>query len=125
MECNNYSDATIRPALNSLICNCASLLLLVLDLTLRRQILHYIEDDLSSTLPSQEYLERVKDAWNCDHFYDFLYGQMVGQYIGTAEGFVRIRFAREPTEDEINDIFEIVETYALRMKEYLKDIADM
>ncbi len=98
---------------------------MVLDLALRRQILQYIEDDLSATLPSHECLDRVKSAWTCDHFYDFLYGQMVGHYAATAEGFVRTRFVREPTAEEIDEIFEIVESYNLGIKEYLKDIKNL
>ena len=52
---------------------------------------------------------KVSEVWQCENIGDFLCGFFVGEMIGSALSAFQIFHKREPTLDEHNEIFEIVE----------------
>ena len=52
---------------------------------------------------------KVSEVWQCENIGDFLCGFFVGEMIGSALSAFQIFHKREPTPEEHNEIFEIVE----------------
>jgi hypothetical protein len=77
-----------------------------------------IENDLAAPKVPKKRVPKLKSVWKCDHAHDFLYGHRAGYYKGLAEGFMLERHKRELTQDEENEIFEIIEPYTRGLRRY-------
>jgi hypothetical protein len=64
------------------------------------------------TIPTlkQEYPKLKKD-WKFEHDFDFIYGSIVGQILGSCLTTFKMIYDREATSDEILMIGEIIESY--------------
>ncbi len=89
-----------------------------LDRDIKELVESVIENDLAAPKIPKKRVPKLKAVWKCDHAHDFLYGHRVGYYKGLAEGFVLERRRRELTEDEENEVFEIVEPYTKALRQY-------
>ncbi|MGI0011606.1 MAG: hypothetical protein ACREAE_09425 [Nitrosopumilaceae archaeon] len=58
----------------------------------------------------QEY-PKLKQEWKFEHDFDFIYGSVIGQILGSALSTFKILYRREATNDEMLMIGEIVESY--------------
>ena len=91
---------------------------MVLDRDIRELIETVIENDLTAPKVPKKRVPKLKRVWKCDHAHDFLYGHRAGYYKGLAEGLMLERHKRELTEDEDNEIFEIIEPYTRGLRQY-------
>lgn len=89
-----------------------------LDRDIRELVERVIENDLAAPKVSKKRVPKLKRVWKCDHAHDFLYGHRAGYYNGLVEGLVLERYKRELTEDEKNEVFEIVEPYTKNLRQY-------
>ena len=74
-----------------------------------------IEDNIHGiilTIPTlkQEY-PKLKSDWKFEHDFDFIYGSIVGQILGSCLTAFKIIHDREATSEEILMIGEIIESY--------------
>ena len=58
----------------------------------------------------QEY-PKLKHDWQFEHEYDFLYGSIVGQILGSTMVAFKLKYQRQATADEMMMIGEIIESY--------------
>jgi hypothetical protein len=89
-----------------------------LDKDIKNIIETAIENDLAAPKVPKKRVPKLRRVWKCEYAYDFLYGHRVGYYKGLAEGFVLERYRRQLTENEDNEVFEIVEPYARALRNY-------
>ncbi len=61
---------------------------------------------------------RIGDVWKCENTGDFLCGFFVGEMIGSALSAFQIFHKREPTPEEHNEIFEIVESFKDEIRKF-------
>ena len=54
---------------------------------------------------------KLKQDWKFEHEYDFLYGNIVGQILGSSLTAFKMTYQREATSEEILVIGEIIESY--------------
>jgi len=90
---------------------------LSLDPEFKKQTVKLINDTLelyqkSGTSP------KVSDVWQCQNIGDFLCGFFVGEMIGSALSAFQIYHKREPTPEEHNEIFEIVESFKDEIRKF-------
>ena len=76
---------------------------------------HRIEESIHGiiiTIPTlkQEY-PKLKNEWKFEHDFDFIYGVIVGQILGSCLTAFKMIYNREATSDEILMIGEIIESY--------------
>lgn len=94
----------------------------MLDNDFRRKLENIIDDYLSIPI-DPSYLPRLKQIWRIEgHEYEFLYGESIGFLTGIASGMIIEKFGRDVTDDENNEIFEIVESHARRIRESLTNL---
>jgi hypothetical protein len=91
---------------------------MTLDKDIRNVIETIIENDLAAPKVPKKRVPKLKRVWKCEQAHDFLYGHRVGYYKGLAEGFVLERYRRQLTEDEDNEVFEIVEPHTRALRSY-------
>lgn len=89
-----------------------------LDNDIRNIIETVIENDLAAPKVPKQRVPKLMQTWRCDHAHDFLYGHRIGYYKGLAEGMVLERHRRELSQDEDNEVFEIVEPYGRGLRKY-------
>ena len=89
-----------------------------LDSEIRNIIGMVIENDLAAPKVPKKRLPKLKQTWKCDYAHDFLYGHRIGYYKGLAEGMVLERHKRQLSEDEDNEVFEIVNSYTTGLRKY-------
>jgi hypothetical protein len=77
-----------------------------------------IQTDLAAPKVPKERLPKLRKVWKCDSAYDFLYGNRVGYYAGLAEGFMLERHKRNLTEQESEEIFQLIERYTKKIRRY-------
>jgi hypothetical protein len=58
----------------------------------------------------QEY-PKLKSDWEFEHDYDFLYGSVIGQILGSTMAVFKLKYQRETTDEEMMAIGEIIESY--------------
>ncbi len=63
---------------------------------------------------------KFKNEWKFDSEFDFLYGCIVGQILGTSLTAFKMSFNREAKTDEILMIGEIVESYFPLIRDEIK-----
>jgi len=61
---------------------------------------------------------KVSEVWQCENIGDFLCGFFVGEMIGSALSAFQIFHKREPTAEEHNDVFLIVEKYNTEIRDF-------
>ena len=76
---------------------------------------HRIEESIHGiiiTIPTlkQEY-PKLKNGWKFEHDFDFIYGIIVGQILGSCLTAFKMIYNREAASDEILMIGEIIESY--------------
>ncbi len=76
---------------------------------------HRVEESIHGiimTIPTlkQEY-PKLKNEWKFEHDFDFIYGIIVGQMLGSCLTAFKMIYDREATSDEILIIGEIIESY--------------
>ncbi len=89
-----------------------------LDSDIRDAIQKVIESDLAAPRVPKERVPRLKKTWKCESAHDFLYGHRAGYYKGLAEGMVIERYGRLLLPDEDNELFELTDKYAARLRRY-------
>lgn len=76
---------------------------------------HRIEDSIHEiimTIPTlkQEY-PKLKNDWKFEHDFDFIYGIIIGQILGSAFTSFKMIYNRAASSEEILSIGEIIESY--------------
>jgi hypothetical protein len=89
-----------------------------LDADIRNILEAVIENDLAAPRVPKERVPKLRRIWKCQHASDFLYGHRVGYYKGLAEGIILERYQRQLSDEEDNEIFEIVELYTKALRKY-------
>ena len=90
-----------------------------------QNILHaVIENDLAAPKVPKERVPKLLRIWKCQQAPDFLYGHRVGYYKGLAEGIILERYGRQLSDEEDDEIFEIVQLYAKALRNYFNYYKD-
>jgi hypothetical protein len=90
-----------------------------------QNILHaVIENDLAAPRVPKERVPKLRRIWKCQQARDFLYGHRVGYYKGLAEGIILERYGRQLSDEEDDEIFEIVQLYAKALRNYFNYYKD-
>jgi len=84
-------------------------------MALSEEFRHIIESNIHGiivTIPTlkQEY-PKLKTEWNFKHDFDFIYGSIIGQILGSCFTAFKMIHNREATSDEILTMGEIIESY--------------
>lgn len=58
----------------------------------------------------QEY-PKLKHEWRFENDYDFLYGSIIGQILGSTMAEFKLKYQRQATSDEMMMIGELIESY--------------
>ena len=77
-----------------------------------------IENDLTAPKVPKKRIPKLKRIWKCDNAHDFLYGHRVGYYKGLAEGIILERYRHQLSQEEDNDVFEIVQGHTRELRKY-------
>lgn len=77
----------------------------------RRMIEKNIHDVVLSIPMLKKEYSKFKNDWKFEHEFDFLYGSIVGQMLGSSLTAFKMIHLREATSEEIYTIGEIVESY--------------
>ena len=90
-----------------------------------QNILHaVIGNDLAAPRVPKERVPKLRRTWKCQQAPDFLYGHRVGYYKGLAEGIILERYRRQLSDEEDDEIFEIVQLYAKALRNYFNYYKD-
>jgi len=90
----------------------------------RKEFRHFIEDEIASIGRPNFPVERHKSVWKYQNAWDFMYGQEVGFLHGWFIGYWGAERGGKPTDEEIVEINELVEEYALQLREKLEQYRD-
>jgi hypothetical protein len=91
---------------------------MTLDDDIRNIIEAVIENDMAAPKVPKKRVPKLKRIWKCQQVYDFLYGHRVGYYKGLAEGMLLERYRRQLSEEEDNEVFEIVQPHLKVLRKY-------
>ena len=91
---------------------------MTLDKDILEMMQSVIESDLAAPKVPKERIPKLKKTWKCDHAHDFLYGHRAGYYKGLAEGMMIERHRRQLSEEENNEVFELTDRHAARLRRY-------
>jgi hypothetical protein len=91
---------------------------MALDNDIRNIIEAVIENDMAAPKIPKQRVPKLKHIWKCNQASDFLYGHRVGYYKGLAEGMILERYRRQLTEEEDNEVFELVSSYLKVLRKY-------
>jgi hypothetical protein len=64
----------------------------------------------------QEY-PKLKQDWKFEHEFDFLYGSVIGQILGSTMTAFKLKYQRQATTEEMMLIGEIIESYFSLIRE--------
>jgi hypothetical protein len=95
-----------------------------LDTDIRNILQVVIENDLAAPRVPKERVPKLRRIWKCQQVPDFLYGHRVGYYKGLAEGIILERYRRQLSDEEDDEIFEIVQLYAKALRKYFSYYKD-
>ena len=59
----------------------------------------------------KEEYTKLKHDWKFEHEYDFLYGSIVGQILGSTMTAFKLKYQRQATTEEMMMIGEMIESY--------------
>lgn len=80
-----------------------------------------IEDNIHLIVMSipklKEEYPKLKHDWKFEHDFDFLYGVIVGQILGSTMTAFKLKYQRLATAEEMMVIGEIIESYFLLIRE--------
>ena len=91
---------------------------MTLDDDIRNIIEAVIENDMAAPKVPKKRVPKLKRIWKCHQVPDFLYGHRIGYYKGLAEGMILERYRRRLSEQEDNEVFEIVQPYIKVLRKY-------
>jgi hypothetical protein len=91
-----------------------------LDREIKNIIEAVIENDLAAPKVPKKLVPKLKRIWKCENAHDFLYGHRIGYYKGLAEGLVLERYRRQLTDDEDNELFEVIEPHVGGLRKYFR-----
>jgi hypothetical protein len=106
------------------ICLDIHLPILTLDTDIRNILETVIENDLGAPKVPKERVPKLRHVWKCKQVQDFLYGHRVGYYKGLAEGMILERYRRQLSDEEDDEIFEIVQVYTKALRKYFSHYKD-
>ena len=64
----------------------------------------------------QEY-PKLKQDWKFEHEFDFLYGSVIGQILGSTMTAFKLKYQRQATAEEMMLIGDIIESYFSLIRE--------
>lgn len=74
-----------------------------------------IEENIHTIVMSipklKEEYSKLKQDWKFEHEYDFLYGSIIGQILGSTMTAFKLKYQRQATTEEMMIIGEIIESY--------------
>ena len=91
---------------------------MTLDDDIRNIIEAVIENDMAAPKVPKKRVPKLKRIWKCQQVHEFLYGHRVGYYKGLAEGMILERYRRRLSEEEDNEVFEIVQPHIKVLRKY-------
>ena len=89
-----------------------------LDKDIRNIVELAIENDLQAPKVSKKWVPKLKQVWKREHIHDFLYGHGIGYYKGLVEGLMLERHRHQLSDDEANNVDEIIKLYARGLRKY-------
>ena len=95
-----------------------------LDKDVRSELVRLMEHFLQMEKETPEQSAKAWKMWKTKNMFEFLYGHWIGYFTGQFEGIIQERFGRDVTFDERNEIFEVVEEYAPKLREHLSYLED-
>lgn len=92
-----------------------------LDSEIRKHLIRFIEARLEpETTPKEIMTNGLRKVWKLEsNQYEFLYGEMIGFLMGIGTGMVFEKYKREVLPDETDEIGDIVESHASKIRDYL------
>jgi hypothetical protein len=90
----------------------------MVDEDIRNIIEAVIENDMAARKVPKKRVPKLKRIWKCHQVPDFLYGHRVGYYKGLAEGMILERYRRQLSQEEDNEVFEIVQPHIEVLRKY-------
>lgn len=92
---------------------------------LSQEFQKYIEDTIQGIIIGIPTLKKeypkFKEEWKFESIFDFLYGCVIGQMLGTGLTAFKLIHGRDATSEEILAIGEIVESYFPLIREEILD----
>ena len=85
--------------------------LMSLDIDLQKIIEENIHAIVMSIPKLKEEYSKLKDEWKFEHEFDFLYGSIIGQILGSTMTAFKLKYQRQATTEEMMMIGEIIESY--------------
>jgi len=82
-----------------------------LDIDLQKIIEENIHAIVMSITKLKEEYSKLKDEWKFEHEFDFLYGSIIGQILGSTMTAFKLKYQRQATTEEMMMIGEIIESY--------------
>ena len=80
-----------------------------LDIDLQKIIEENIHAIVMSIPKLKEEYSKLKDEWKFEHEFDFLYGSIIGQILGSTMTAFKLKYQRQATTEEMMMIGEIIE----------------
>ena len=94
-------------------------------MSLNTQFTQYLEDTIVGIIEGIPILKReypkFKNEWQYENEFDFLYGCVVGQILGTGLTAFKMIYERDASPEEILQIGELVESYFPFIREKIKE----
>ncbi len=92
---------------------------------LNTQFTQYLEDTISGIIEGVPILKReypkFKIEWQYENEFDFLYGVIVGQILGTGLTAFKMIYERDASPEEILQIGELIESYFPFIREKIRE----
>ncbi len=96
-------------------------------MSLNAEFRQMIEDNIQTVLLTVPTLKKeypkFKQDWKFEHEFDFLYGNVIGQILGSSLTAFKMIYLREATSEEILEIGEIVESYFDRIRDSISKVS--
>ncbi len=84
-------------------------------MSLTSELQKIIEENIHSIVMSipklKEEYPKLKHDWKFENEYDFLYGSIIGQILGSTMTAFKLKYQRQATTEEMTTIGEIIESY--------------
>lgn len=94
-------------------------------MSLNPEFRKYLDDAIHGIINGISYLKKeypkFKNEWKFNNEFDFLYGCIVGQTLGTSLTAFKMIYNREAKNDEILMIGEIIESYFPMIRDKIRN----
>ncbi len=94
-------------------------------MSLNTQFTQYLEDTIAGIIEGIPILKReypkFRNEWQYENEFDFLYGCVVGQVLGTGLTAFKMIYDRDAAPEEILQIGELIESYFPFIREKIKE----